>query len=411
MKKQDKIRYSILILFLILFTIFSIRHYVFGGKVAASVDALCPFGGFETLYTFIVTGSFVPRILMSSLILAVGILITTLILRRGFCGYICPFGTVQELIGRVKKKKPKLPKSIDKEARMIKYFILTAILIGTAFTGTLVWRNFDPFVTFFHFGKGVLWSIEKADLFWHVVPFIITLIVLFASFFIPRFFCRYICPLGATMNIFARFGFTKIHRKSSCIDCKKCDKVCPTKVKVSNVDYVRDLECINCNQCVSVCPKKSLDIRILGKSISVMTYIFLLVVLFFSVIAVSKAVGIWQSVPSSADITAPSGELNSEYIKGWMTFEDISKEIGVTVEKMRSDLSIPNSVPLGTPFREIKNYIPGWETYLVRNYVDNLNTPKNTQADCPWEETDCKAPGKCGAYTDSDNDGLCDHGY
>ena len=64
--KHNIIRYSILIFFLLLFTIFSLRHFILGGKAAASVDALCPFGGFETLYTFIATGSMVPRILMSS---------------------------------------------------------------------------------------------------------------------------------------------------------------------------------------------------------------------------------------------------------------------------------------------------------------------------------------------------------
>jgi len=179
--RKGILRYSILIFFLVLYSVFSVRHFILGGGVAASVDALCPFGGFETLYTFIATGGFVPRILMSSLVLAVGVLLTAIVLRRGFCGYICPFGTVQELLGKLSRRKMAVPKAIDRNARYIKYGMLAAILIGTALTGTLVFREYDPFITFFHFGKGLLWGEEEAV---SLVPIGITIAVLSASIII-----------------------------------------------------------------------------------------------------------------------------------------------------------------------------------------------------------------------------------
>ena len=97
-REYIKFRYLVIIFFIVLFSLFSLRHFIIGGKFAASVDALCPFGGFETLFTFIATGGFVPRILMSSLILGIGLILTVIILKKGFCGYICPFGAVQELV-------------------------------------------------------------------------------------------------------------------------------------------------------------------------------------------------------------------------------------------------------------------------------------------------------------------------
>ena len=206
MKKERIIRYSVLAFFVVLFTVFAWRHFLLGGGVAASVDALCPFGGFETLYTYIATGGFVPRVFISSLILAVGVLVTVIIFRKGFCGYICPFGALQELFGMVWKRKQELPRKVDSYVRYLKYAILAIILIGTAVTGVLVFRDYDPFLTFFHFGRGIFWGEEEGSL----AAFIITIAVLAASIFVSRIWCRYLCPLAGTMNLFGWLGFTRI---------------------------------------------------------------------------------------------------------------------------------------------------------------------------------------------------------
>lgn len=414
-----------LTLFLLLFIVFSLRHFILGGGAAASVDALCPFGGFETLYTFLATGGFIPRVLMSSLILAVGITLTTLILGKSFCGYICPFGFVQELLGKIKKKKPKLNKRYDREARSLKYAVVGMILLGTALTGTLVFRLFDPFMTLFHFGKGIFWAIEPSELASHIFTFVLTVILLILAIFIPRFWCRYLCPLAATMNLFQKLSATKITRnKKTCISCKACDKKCPMAVKPSKADNMKDLECINCNQCVEVCPKQSLEIKTFNKKISTTLYLILTFVIFFGVVFAAKFAGVWQSVPIIEDIKAPTGEINSDQIKGWMTLNEVAEASGIGVYHFQEDLGLEGIDP-DTPLKEIKNQIPGFETEVIRDYVDGFvhscgghqapesesqvdsNAEPNGIVECPWGvEND--PVRRCGLYEDTDGNGICD---
>jgi polyferredoxin len=106
---RQKLRYIILLVFLVGFSIFSIRHFTAGALNAPSVDAMCPFGGFESAVTLVKTGDMVPRVMASSFILAGGVILVSLVFARGFCGWICPFGTVQELLGMIYKNKPGLP--------------------------------------------------------------------------------------------------------------------------------------------------------------------------------------------------------------------------------------------------------------------------------------------------------------
>ncbi|MDP2750208.1 MAG: 4Fe-4S binding protein [Nanoarchaeota archaeon] len=409
MKKEKTLRYGILLFFLILYIIFSFRHFILGGGIAASIDALCPFGGFETLYTFISTGSMVPGILMSSLILAIGILISVIILKRGFCGYICPFGTVQELIGKITKKKIAIAEKTDRYLRYLKYLILIAILIATAYTGTLIFRGYDPFATFFHFGKGLIWDYEQGHLTANLIAAGITIAILAAAIFIDRFWCRYLCPLAATMNIFTKFGSTNIWRnKDKCISCRLCDRTCPMKVAISDKKRVTSAECINCNQCVSVCPKSALEIKIFNKKISPLTYAILILALIFSVILVAKLIGVWQSIPDIKADTA--GNLNPDYIKGWMTLEQISKESKIPLETIIKDLNLPKDLPAETAIKDIKNYAPGFETEIIRTYLENYQSRQaNSGSDCPWGTVNCSYPGDCGLYTDDNSNKICDY--
>jgi len=469
MKRFD-IRLSILVVIAILFSIFSVRHFVLGGDIAASVDALCPFGGIESLYTYITSGMFVPRILISSLILSVGVMLTVFLFRRGFCGWICPFGTVQELLGKLSKKKITLPKNVDRYARYLKYVVLILILVFTAILGELVFRGFDPFLTFFHFGKGVLWDPEPG----HLVPFIITVVVLLLAVFIERFWCRYLCPLGAFMAIFTRLGITKIHRnRRSCNNCKLCDKVCPVDIEVAKIKTLEDEECLNCNKCVDVCPKDSLVIKT-GKKIKSLHYGLAVIAVFIAVIVAAQVSGMWQSVP-----VMPAQELDPADIKGYMTLEEVSVLTGISVHHFVSGLGLPVNIDSKTTikqmhteagvgadhFREyVENYDPEGSSITaemsvaeiaatagicIGHFAGDLNLPAGTditapisqvkdaagnpldveeirgyiegfthdddepaeQVLCPWNRVKCdETRPLCGLYVDKDDDNLCDYG-
>lgn len=411
MDKYKILRYSILGIFLILFSIFAINHFLLGGGTAASVDALCPFGGFETLITFFMTGNLVPRIMISSLILALGVLLTVIIFRRGFCGVICPFGTINELLGKITKRKINISENVDSKLRWIKYIILIAILIGTAITGTLVFRQYDPFVTFFHFGKGLLWEYNAEEAALYTISGTILIIILAMAIFIERAWCRYLCPLGAITAIFSKIGFTKITRdKKTCIDCKICDKNCPMKVDVSTVDEVTSAECIDCTLCVNSCPKKSLEIKTFGKTISKYLYIIGVVALLLLVIGVSKAFDVWQSTPQitkSSDLS----KINVEDIKGWMTLSNVSQMTGIPLSRLFADLKLPQNVDINMQMKSIgATYGIVFDTEAVREYVKNYKAPEQVivKETCPYGLHNESYPGTCGLYKDVDGNRICD---
>jgi len=426
-KPIGKTRLVILILILVMFSIFTMRHYILGGGVAPSVDALCPFGGFETLGTLISTGGFVPQIVLSSLVLAIITVVLTLILRRGFCGYVCPFGTVQELLYKIKSKRVEINEKLDAKGRYIKYFILAGILIGTFITGRLIFKNSGPFSAFFHFGKGLLWDYEATELIPNLISFSKLLLLLFVSVFISRFYCKYMCPLGAAINIFAKFSPTRLVRstkgKNKCIDCKICDKVCPMNIKPSIKKEIKTVECISCNQCVNVCPKGSLSIDFFKKTMKVSLYLVLVLLIFFGSIGVAKLSDNWQSIPSLKPLDE-GGELNPDDIKGWMTLNDVSVASGMELLELERRLEITHDMS-SIPMKDIKNTFPEFETDVVREIIKSYNehqeiygeedcqhsqgivpSPED-ELECPWGLINDTIP-RCALHEDSDGNGICD---
>jgi polyferredoxin len=366
--QKKKIRIIILLAFLIFFTYASIKHFVYGGGIAPSVDALCPFGGFESLFTYIFTGTLVSRIMLSSMVLAFAVLLISFIFSRGFCGWICPFGTIQELLGKLKKKKIKLPQIIEEKAIYLKYVILIIIIIGTAITGTLIFRGYDPFMGFFHFGKGILWDRSAEEFASHLLPFILAVIVVMSSIFISRPWCRFFCPLGAITSLFGKLGLTKLVRDKSCNSCKICDKVCPTSVKVSTSNNIKGGECISCNECIEKCPQKSLSQQIFKKKLP---YFGLMIVgLLLIVILTAKFSGLMQTLPSENSISCNG---DSDEIKGWMSLNDVGSEFDIDLDKMILDLKLPKDLDKNLPINRIgSTYGFTFHTSTIREYIKNF---------------------------------------
>lgn len=230
------------------------HQFAFFGWTPPGVDALCPFGGLEAAWNLISSGGYLQRVAASSVILLLGVGLTILVGRRAFCGQFCPLGTLQELIGNLGrkflKKRPQVPKWLDKYARFLKYGILLGILVLTWALADLVLRPFDPWVAYHH-----LTSRELLTDF--IVGFGILVLSLAGSFFFDRFFCKYLCPMGAALAPAAKLIPLKLERQSaSCIHCKACDKACPMNITVSTASRVTSGECIDCGLCVAACPVK-----------------------------------------------------------------------------------------------------------------------------------------------------------
>ena len=127
-KRSRMLRWSVLGVVLVGMTAIVTAHqYVAGAGKPVGVDALCPFGGVETLYSLIAGAGFVEKTAASALVLLVGMLGMALVMRRSFCGQICPLGALQGLFGsiggRLFRKRPEIPKAIDRPARFLKYGI------------------------------------------------------------------------------------------------------------------------------------------------------------------------------------------------------------------------------------------------------------------------------------------------
>lgn len=225
----------------------------------------CPMGGLAGLYFFLISGGqFLWKLTYANFIILGGLILMGLVVKSGFCGWMCPFGSLQEWINRLFRKiKVRLPRikndrlsQVSMKLRWIKYVVLAAVILSTAVTGRLIFRDWDPFLAFFHFGHGNLAS----------TAYLIMWIVLFLSIFIDRFWCKYLCPLGAVIGLIGKPSWIRVQRnEEECTNCQLCDKSCPMNLKPSQMQGVTSVECNSCLDCLDVHPNiRALELKTKG---------------------------------------------------------------------------------------------------------------------------------------------------
>jgi NapH/MauN family ferredoxin-type protein len=237
----------------VLIVVAAVQHQLGKAEGAPSTDALCPFGGIETFFTWVTTGQLVSKTHPSNLILGAAVLVSILLAGNAFCGWICPFGAVQDVLSWVRRRLHlptwTVPARLDAVLRYGRYAVLAAILVATAATAKLEFAAYDPYVTLF----SLHWIFEP-DLATMWPGLLVLAIVVAGSLVVDRFWCRYLCPAGAVFAVLGHLSFLRIRRTASaCTDCNLCVAPCPVGIDVAKADPTVSTDCIGCLECVANC--------------------------------------------------------------------------------------------------------------------------------------------------------------
>ncbi|OVE65039.1 ferredoxin [Clostridium diolis] len=225
------------------------------------------FSELRTVYEMIIKGNFNFLQALPSLVEFVAVMFLTIIAGRWFCGWMCAFGAYNDLIYFISKKifkgKFKVNGKVDSILKYVKYVILIFIIIISWTIGSNILESTSPWDVF---GQITNISTVLSSL---LIGLVLLVLITIGAFFIERFFCRYLCPLGAVFSIISKVGITKINKpKADCGKCRACTMNCSMGLQLYKADKVKGGDCINCLKCTEVCPRNNANANILGQDLN-----------------------------------------------------------------------------------------------------------------------------------------------
>ena len=197
------------------------------------------------------------------------VLLFGVLLGRIICGFLCPFGWIQQLLHKIPGRKLRVHPRVDRPMRLVKYTVLVIFVIAL------------PVLAVDAFGLGAPWfckwicpagtleggiplllhneSLRSSvgGLFYWKLGLLIATII--ASILIYRPFCKYVCPLGAFYALLNKVAVLRMKLDyDSCITCGKCVRACPMQVDV--LKDINSAECIRCGACAKACPTGAISL-------------------------------------------------------------------------------------------------------------------------------------------------------
>ena len=181
-----------------------------------------------------------------------------LLIGRTVCGFLCPFGLIQELLNKIPSPEFKLPRRLLR----VKFFLpVIFVLILPLATALPTFCEFICPAGTLEAGLPLIATHEElrrviGKLF--ALKISILLVVIVGSVVVHRFFCRVMCPLGAIYGLLNKYSLYRIDcAHDKCIGCGRCKKVCPIELDPT-IDF-DSVECVRCGRCVDICPTKAMS--------------------------------------------------------------------------------------------------------------------------------------------------------
>jgi polyferredoxin len=294
----------------------------------AGVDGWLPIAGLMNFKYLLATGR-IPAIHPAAMFLFMAFLLMSLVLKKAFCGWLCPVGTFSEILWKVGQKLFRrsfpLPGWLDLPLRGLKYLLLGFFLF---IIGAMSAEALDDFM---HAPYALVADVKMLNFFRNMglTAIMVIGVLVLLSVLVQNFWCRYLCPYGALMGLASLLSPLKIRRDvDACIDCGKCARACPSQLPVDQLVQIRSAECTACMACVAACSAQNAlqfalppwrntppAVRWTRRAASPLVVAVLLACIFFGVTVYARATGHWQTnlpravyvdlVPSANQLTHP----------------------------------------------------------------------------------------------------------
>lgn len=265
------------------------------------------FGQVKLIYTMILKGDFNFIQAFPRIIVLVAIIPITIFFGRFFCGWFCAFGSFNDFIymisSKVFKTKFKVNRKLDVILKLLKYFILVFIVFLIWTKGNTLFDNsspWDAFAQITNFPKAIIN---------YFIGFVLLAFITVGAIYIERFFCRYLCPLGAMFTIISKFRKIKIDKHTEkCGKCRVCTNNCAMGINIYKMEQVSSGECINCLKCIDVCPRSNPKIKYKDENLNPVYASSIAIVAFAALYGGSSVLGnvISANTKASTSITSNS---------------------------------------------------------------------------------------------------------
>lgn len=285
-------------------------HFRSGGMTPAvprpdGVEAFLPIAALLGIRDWFQTGS-INAVHPASVVILLTAIALSFLLRRSFCSWICPIGTLEELLWKrgfiLFKRNIHLPKWLDIIMRSPKYLLLAF------FTYFIFWAmSPDQVSSFIASDYNKIADVRLLDFFlqlsgWPLLFIIVTLIL---SLPLRNPFCRFLCPYGALLGLVSLLSPVKVTRdRELCVSCGVCSQFCPAYIPVMQKKRVNSPECVGCWRCISHCRAEgALSMKLIGGKIAIAGIVFavLVVLVFVGGTFTGKLTGHWKTAVTAAE--------------------------------------------------------------------------------------------------------------